>query len=330
MKAVEIVRPGGTDVLRFAETERPVPAADQVLLQVHAIGVNFMDIYYREGIYPAPMPSIPGQEGAGVIVETGADVQGFQAGERVAWCMYLGAYAEYAVVPAKHLVRIPDGVTFEQAAAVLLQGMTAQYLSTSTYQLKPGDTALVHAAAGGVGLLLTQMAAQAGAQVIAAVSSEEKARMARTAGAHEAIVYGDEDFEQAVKRLTHGEGVDVVYDSVGKTTFEKSLQCLRPRGLMVLLGSSSGLVPPVDPIHLSLEGSLFFTRPSLTHYTRTREELDMRAGDVFARLQNGKLNVRIHAMYPLSEAARAQQELQSRRTMGKLLLLPGIEPHSGI
>lgn len=330
MKAVEIVRPGGTDVLRFAETERPVPAADQVLLQVHAIGVNFMDIYYREGIYPAPMPSIPGQEGAGVIVETGADVQGFQAGERVAWCMYLGAYAEYAVVPAKHLVRIPDGVTFEQAAAVLLQGMTAQYLSTSTYQLKPGDTALVHAAAGGVGLLLTQMAAQAGAQVIAAVSSEEKARMARTAGAHEAIVYGDEDFEQAVKRLTHGEGVDVVYDSVGKTTFEKSLQCLRPRGLMVLLGSSSGLVPPVDPIHLSLEGSLFFTRPSLTHYTRTREELDMRAGDVFARLQNGQLNVRIHAMYPLSEAARAQQELQSRRTMGKLLLLPGIEPHSGI
>jgi NADPH2:quinone reductase len=322
MKAIEITQTGGPDVLRLVEVEPPAPAAGQALVQVHAAGVNFIDIYYREGIYKTAMPFIPGQEGAGVIVQVGADVKNFRAGDAVAWCMSPGAYAEFVAVPEANLVRVPAGIGFERAAAILLQGMTANYLATSTFPLKSGDIALVHAGAGGVGLLLTQMASQIGAHVISTVSTEEKAELARAAGARDVILYTKEDFEPAVKRITGGRGVDVVYDSVGKTTFEHSLKCLRPRGMLVLFGASSGPVPPVDPILLSKSGSLFLTRPSLAHYVQTREELDARSADVFQRVERGELKVRIHRSFPLAEAARAQTELQSRRTTGKVVLVP--------
>lgn len=322
MKAIQIAHTGGPESLHFTDVDRPVPAPNQVLVEVRAIGVNFIDIYYREGVYPATLPITLGQEAAGVIVEVGKNVEHFRVGERVAWCMYLGAYAEYAVVAESHLVFIPARLTFEQAAASLLQGMTAQYLSSTTFALKAGDTALVHAGAGGVGYLLTQMAVQAGAHVISTVSTEEKAELVRSVGAHDVILYTKEDFEPVVKRITGGRGVDVVYDSVGKETFDRSLKCLRPRGMMVLFGASSGAVPPVDPIQLSRGGSLFLTRPSLAHYTQSREELDARAADVFQRLERGTLQLRIHASYPLAEATNAQMELQSRRTTGKLLLIP--------
>lgn len=322
MKAIQIAHTGGPESLHFTDVDRPVPAPNQVLVEVRAIGVNFIDIYYREGVYPATLPITLGQEAAGVIVEVGKNVEHFRVGERVAWCMYLGAYAEYAVVAESHLVFIPARLTFEQAAASLLQGMTAQYLSSTTFALKAGDTALVHAGAGGVGYLLTQMAVQAGAHVISTVSTEEKAELVRSVGAHDVILYTKEDFEPVVKRITGGRGVDVVYDSVGKETFDRSLKCLRPRGMMVLFGASSGAVPPVDPIQLSQDGSLFLTRPSLAHYTQSREELDARSADIFQRLERGTLQLRIHASYPLAEATNAQMELQSRRTTGKLLLIP--------
>ena len=322
MKAIQIAHTGGPESLHFTDVDRPVPAPNQVLVEVRAIGVNFIDIYYREGVYPATLPITLGQEAAGVIVEVGKNVEHFRVGERVAWCMYLGAYAEYAVVAESHLVFIPARLTFEQAAASLLQGMTAQYLSSTTFALKAGDTALVHAGAGGVGYLLTQMAVQAGAHVISTVSTEEKAELVRSVGAHDVILYTKEDFEPVVKRITGGRGVDVVYDSVGKETFDRSLKCLRPRGMMVLFGASSGAVPPVDPIQLSRGGSLFLTRPSLAHYTQSREELDARSADIFQRLERGTLQLRIHASYPLAEATNAQMELQSRRTTGKLLLIP--------
>lgn len=322
MKAIQIAHTGGPEALHLVDIERPVPFSGQVLVEVRAIGVNFIDIYYREGVYPATLPLTLGQEAAGVIVEVGSNTEGFRVGDRVAWCTSLGAYAEYAVVPNTHLVHVPAKVTFEQAAASLLQGMTAQYLTATTFPLKSGDIVLVHAGAGGVGLLLTQMAVAAGAHVISTVSTPQKADLARAAGAHDVILYIKEDFEPAVKRITGNRGVDVVYDSVGKDTFERSLKCLRPRGMMVLFGASSGTVPPVDPIQLSRGGSLFLTRPSLAHYTQSREELDVRSADVFHRLERSTLQLHIHQSFPLTEAAQAQEALQSRKTTGKLLLVP--------
>ncbi len=322
MKAMQVAQTGGIDSLHLAEIPRPTPAPNQVLVEVRAIGVNFVDIYYREGVYPAALPLTPGQEGAGIIVEVGEAVENFKVGDNVAWCMYLGAYAEYAVVPEAHLVHIPPAISFEQAAAILLQGMTAQYLTHSTFPLKTGDTVLLHAAAGGVGLLVTQMAVKMGAHVIATVSTKEKAELARHSGAQDVILYGNKDFFPAVQQLTNGRGVDVVYDSVGKTTFERSLKCVRPRGMLVLYGASSGAVPPIDPINLSLHGSVFLTRPSLVHYTLTREELNARSTDVFQQLERGELELRIHQTFPLADAAKAQGELQSRRTTGKIVLLP--------
>jgi NADPH2:quinone reductase len=322
MKAIQIAHTGGPEAIHLVELERPIPSSGQVLVEVRSIGVNFIDIYHREGVYPATLPLTLGQEGAGIIVEVGANVERFRVGDRVAWCTSPGAYAEFAAVPEAHLVHVPAKVTFEQAAASMLQGMTAQYLTATTFPLKSGDRVLVHAGAGGVGLLLTQMAVETGAHVISTVSTPEKAELARAAGAHEVILYTQEDFEPVVKRITGGRGVDVVYDSVGKDTFERSLKCLRPRGMMVLFGASSGAVPPVDPIQLSRGGSLFLTRPSLTHYTQSREELDARSADVFARIERGTLKLRIHQIYPLAEAAQAQEALQSRKTTGKLLLVP--------
>lgn len=322
MKAIQIAQTGGPDVLCLVEVERPVPAPDQALIQVRASGVNFIDIYFREGIYKTPLPFIPGQEGAGVIVEVGGNVKNFRVGDSVAWCMHSGGYAEYVAIPEASLVHVPAAIGFEQAAAVLLQGMTAHYLATSTFPLQSGEMALVHAGAGGVGLLLTQMASQIGAHVISTVSTEEKAELSRSAGARDVILYTKEDFGAAVKRITAGRGVDVVYDSVGKTTFEGSLKCLRPRGMLVLFGASSGPVPPVDPIVLSTSGSLFLTRPSLANYASTREELDARSTDVFQRMERGDLRVRIDKRFSLADAARAQQELQSRRTTGKVVLIP--------
>lgn len=322
MKAIQIAHTGGLGSLHLVDLERPVPAPDQVLVQIHAVGINFIDIYFREGIYPASLPLTLGQEGAGVIVEIGKSVQQFHVGERVAWCTYPGAYAEYSVVPESQLVRVPASISFEQAAASLLQGMTAQYLTTDTFPLQSGDTVLLHAGAGGVGLLLTQMAIHLGAHVISTVSTPEKAELARAAGAHDVILYTKEDFEPAVKRITGGRGVDVVYDSVGKETFERSLRCLRPRGMLALFGASSGAVPPFDPLQLSRNGSLFLTRPSLTHYIGTREELDARSSDVFRQIERGDLRLRIHDSFPLAEAAKAQEALQARKTTGKVLLVP--------
>ncbi len=322
MKAVRITHTGAPEVMRLVEIEEPAPEAEEALVQVKAAGVNFIDVYYRDGRYRADLPLTLGAEGAGIIKKLGRNVKNFCVGDAVAWCMYLGAYAEYAVIPERHLVHVPDGLGMEHAAGALLQGMTAQYLTRSTYPLKAGETALVHAAAGGVGLLLTQMASQLGARVIATVSTEAKAELAREAGARDVILYGEQDFEEEVKHLTEGRSVDVVYDSVGKTTFEKSLNCLRPRGMMVLYGGSSGSVPAVEPSHLSLLGSLYLTRPSLAHYTLTREELDWRSGEVYAAIQQGTLKLRLERSYPLSDAAHAHEELESRKTTGKGLLIP--------
>jgi NADPH2:quinone reductase len=322
MKAIQVRETGGPEVLKLEDVAQPHPGPGEVLVRVHASGVNFIDVYFREGRYKAELPFIDGQEGAGLVETVGSGVTGFATGDAVAWCGTLGSYAEYAVVPAAKLVHVPAGLDLKLAAAVMLQGMTAHYLSHSTYALKKGETALVHAAAGGVGLLLTQMAAQIGARVIATVSTEEKASLALAAGAAEVILYTKSDFEVETKRMTSGQGVDVVYDSVGKTTFDKSLNCLRPRGLLALFGGSSGAVPPFDPIQLSAKGSLFITRPSLHHYLRDRAELEWRAGEVLGAAQVGKLHVRMEHTYALPDAARAHRELESRKTTGKLLLIP--------
>lgn len=308
--------------MELAELPVPQPKANEAVVKVSASGVNFIDVYFREGRYKAPLPFVLGQEGAGVVNAVGADVTSVKTGDRVAWTGLLGSYAEYAAVPADRLVPIPTGVTDQQAAAAMLQGMTAHYLSHDTYPLKRGETALVHAAAGGVGLLLVQMAHNIGAHVIATVSSGEKAKLAREAGADEVILYTQSDFEEETKRLTGGKGVDVVYDSVGKTTFEKGLNVLRPRGFMVLFGGSSGAVPPLDLIVLSQKGSLYVTRPTLGHYTASREELVARSGAVFGMMSAGKLNLRIEHIYSLSEAQRAHRDLEGRKTTGKLLLIP--------
>jgi NADPH2:quinone reductase len=322
MKAIQIKQTGGPEVMELADLPIPQPKSNEAVVKIQAAGVNFIDVYNREGRYKAPLPFVLGQEAAGVVSAVGSDVREVAFGDRVAYTMALGSYAEYAAVPADRLVKIPAGVGEREAAAAMLQGMTAHYLSHDTYPLRKGETALIHAAAGGVGLLLVQMAHNIGARIIATVSTEEKAKLARAAGADEIILYTQSDFEAETKRLTAGKGVDVVYDSVGKTTFEKGLNLLRPRGMMVLYGGSSGAVPPFDPITLTQKGSLYLTRPSLGHYIITAQELQRRAGAVFGMIREGKLKLRIEHVYPLAQAAQAHRDLEGRKTTGKLLLLP--------
>jgi NADPH2:quinone reductase len=322
MKAIQVKQPGGPEALELVEIPVPQPKANEAVVKIAGVGVNFIDTYQREGRYKLPLPFVAGQEGAGVVTAVGSEVTSVRPGDRVAWAGIQGSYAEYIAAPASRLVAVPAGVSDREAAAVLLQGMTAHYLAHSTFPLKPGDTALVHAAAGGVGLLLVQIAHDIGARVIGTVSTEEKARLARTAGADDIILYTQDDFESETRRLTGGKGVDVVYDSVGKTTFEKSLNVLRPRGMMVLFGGSSGAVPPFDPIMLSSKGSLFLTRPTLVHYTATREELEARASELFDMVAKKKLKLRIEHVYPLAEARQAHRDLEGRKTTGKLVLVP--------
>jgi NADPH2:quinone reductase len=320
MKTIQVERPGGPEQMVLKEIPTPVPGAGQALVRVAASGVNFIDVYVRTGLYKADLPVTLGQEAAGTVEAVGSGVTELKKGDRVAYAMVRGSYAEYAIVSAAQLVPIPDGVDFASAAAAMLQGMTAHYLTHSTYPLKSGETALVHAAAGGAGRLIAQMAKSRGARVFGTVSTQEKARIAREAGVDETILYTEQDFEAETRRLTNGRGVDVVYDSVGKTTFDKSLSALRPRGLLALFGQSSGSVAPVDPSVLVGKGSLFLTRPSLAHYIATREELLWRAGEVLAAVQSGALKLHIDRIYPLANAADAHRDLESRRTTGKVLL----------
>jgi NADPH2:quinone reductase len=322
VKAIRIHALGGPEALQLDDVPQPVAKPGEVLIRVGAAGVNFIDIYHRTGVYKVAMPFVPGQELAGTVAGVGPGVTTFAIGDRVA-CFHggLGAYAEYAVAPAERVVGLPEGVTIAQGAAVLLQGLTAHYLAYSTYPLAQGDTCLVHAAAGGLGLLLCQVAKRRGARVIGTVSTEAKAVLARAAGADEVIRYTEEDFAAAVLRLTDGKGVQVVYDSVGRTTFDAGLTCLAPRGLMALVGQSSGAVGPFDPQVLNQRGSLFLTRPTLGHYIATRAELERRSADVFQWVGDGTLSVRIDREFPLAEAAEAHRALESRRTTGKLLLV---------
>jgi NADPH:quinone reductase len=322
MKAIRIEQQGGPENLQLEDIAVPKPGPEEVLVKLDASGVNFIDTYHRTGLYKMPLPFTPGMEGAGTVASAGERVIDWSPGDRVAWAMTVGSYAEYAVVPEAKLVRVPDGVNTRTAAAIMLQGMTAHYLTRSTFPLKSGDTALVHAAAGGAGLLITQFAKSIGARVIGTVSTEEKAKLARDAGADEVILYTQQDFEAETKRITNGKGADVVYDSVGATTFQKSLNSLRPRGMMVLFGQSSGPVPPFELTLLNQKGSLYVTRPSLNHYVLTREELIWRADELFTAVLEGKLKVRIDKEYPLAEAAQAHRDLESRKTTGKLLLVP--------
>jgi NADPH2:quinone reductase len=322
MKAIQIHETGGPEVLTLAELPIPQPGPGQVLIRVEAVGVNFIEIYFRKGVYKVALPLTPGSEAAGTVEELGPGVAGFTTGDAVASVNVLGSYAEYALVPAASLVKVPAGLSMQQAAAALLQGMTAHYLSRSTFPLKAGDTALIHAGAGGVGLLLTQMASRLGARVITTVSTAAKAKLSREAGATDVILYMEKDFVEEARRLTNNKGVDVVYDSVGKTSFEGSLNCLRPRGMLVLFGASSGPVPPFDLIQLSGKGSLFITRPTLWHYVATRAELEWRAGDVLGWAAKGELKLRTEFVYPLSQAAQAQTDLEARKTTGKILLEP--------
>jgi NADPH2:quinone reductase len=320
MKQILVREVGGPEKMELADVETPQPGPKQALVRIAAAGVNFIDIYFCTGLYKADLPITLGNEGAGTVEAIGSDVTEVKPGDRVAYAMARGSYTEYAVVPSAVLVKIPDHVDFNTAAAAMLQGMTAHYLTHSTYPLKKGDTCLVHAAAGGAGGLTVQMAKMLGARVFGTVSTEEKARIARENGVDEVILYTSQDFETEVKRLTDGRGVDVVYDSVGKTTFDKSLSSLRPRGMMALFGQSSGSVPPFDPAMLNAKGSLFLTRPSLAHHVLTRKELEWRAGDVLNWIEAGKLKLRIDRTYPLADVASAHHDLKSRRTAGKLLL----------
>jgi len=322
MKAIRVNAPGGPEALRYEDVPQPQPAAGQVVIKLEAAGVNFIDVYQRTGRYTVPRPFTLGQEGAGVVTAVGPGVTDVKVGARVAYAGVLGAYAEYAAVPAERVIVLPDGVTTKQGAAAMLQGMTAHYLAATTYPLKPGDACLVHAAAGGVGLLLCQIAKLRGARVIGTVSTREKAALARDAGADEVILYTEQDFEAEVKRLTDGAGLAVIYDSVGKTTFDKGLNCLARRGMMVLYGQSSGPVGPLDPQVLSQKGSLFLTRPTIAHYTATRAELLARAGEVLGWLRSGKLKVRIGHEFPLAQAAEAHRQLEGRKTTCKVLLIP--------
>jgi NADPH2:quinone reductase len=322
MQAIQVSQVGGPEVLTLTDLPVPSPKPNEALVEIKATGVNFIDVYFREGRYPAQLPFVNGQEAAGVVVEIGSEVTNVQRGDRVAYTSALGSYAQFAAVPASRLVKIPDELDFQQAAAAMLQGMTAHYLLYSTYPLKKGETALIHAAAGGVGLLLVQMAKRIGARVIGTAGTQEKTQLARDAGADECIVYTEADFETETRRLTVGKGVEVVYDGVGKATFDKDLNVLRPRGYLVLFGGSSGAVPPFDLIKLSQKGSLFITRPTLAHYTATREELEWRANDVLGMIARGDLKLRIHKTYPLADAAEAHRDLEGRKTTGKLLLTP--------
>lgn len=320
MRAIRVHQYGGPESMALVDVPTPQPGPGQALVRLQTAGVNYIDVYFRTGVYKAEQPTALGNEGAGVVEAVGAGVTDVAVGDRVAYAMARGSYAEYAVVPAAQLVTLPEGITFDQAAAAMLQGMTAHYLVRSTYPLKAGDTCLVHAAAGGAGLLIVQMAKALGARVIGTISTDAKAQLAREHGADDTIRYTDQDFEQEVKRLTGGRGVDVVYDSVGKTTFDKSLNCLRPRGMLVLFGQSSGAVPPFDPNTLNGKGSLYLTRPSLAHHVLTREELLWRAGDVLGGVAQGTLRLRVDRKYPLSQVGDAHRALESRATSGKLLL----------
>jgi NADPH2:quinone reductase len=322
MKAIEVRHTGGPEALELVDLPVPQPKANAAVVKVAASGVNYIDVYFREGRYKVPLPYIAGQEGAGVVTAVGTEVKSVKLGDRVAWSGILGSYAEYVAAPAEGLVPIPQGVSERDAAAAILQGMIAHYLCYDTYRLKPGETALIHAAAGGVGLLLVQMAHHLGAHVIATVSTEEKARLARQAGADEVILYTQADFETETRRLTGGKGVDVVYDGVGKATYEKSLNVLRPRGMVVFFGAASGPVPLIDPATLAQKGSLYMARTDLAHFTATRDELLTRSGAVFGMIAEGKLKLRIEHTYPLAEARQAHRELEARKTTGKLLLLP--------
>lgn len=320
MRAIRVQQYGGPEAMALTDVPTPQPAVGQALIRLHTAGVNFIDVYFRTGVYKAEQPTAIGNEGAGTVEAVGPGVTEVEVGDRVAYAMARGSYGEFAVVPVSQLVPLPAAITFDQAAAAMLQGMTAHYLVRSTYPLKAGETCLVHAAAGGAGLLIVQMAKALGARVIGTVSTEAKAHLARDNGADETIRYTEQDFEEEVKRLTNGRGVDVVYDSVGKTTFDKGLNCLRPRGMMVLFGQSSGVVPPLDPGILNPKGSLFLTRPSLAHHVLSRDELLWRASDVLNGVAAGALKLRIDRKYPLAQVADAHRDLESRKTTGKLLI----------
>ncbi|WP_328615016.1 quinone oxidoreductase [Amycolatopsis sp. NBC_00355] len=320
--AVQVTKTGGPEVLEPAEVDVAAPQAGELLVDVAAAGVNYIDTYQRQGVYKMELPFVPGLEGAGTVAEVGPDVAGFAVGDRVAWQGSLGSYAARKVLPASIAVKVPEGVSLETAAATMLQGVTAHYLVASTFEVKPGHDVLVHAAAGGVGLLLVQLAKARGARVFGTVSTDEKAELARGAGADEVIRYDREDFATRVRELTDGEGVDVVYDGVGKDTFDASLASLKIRGLLALFGAASGPVPAFDPQRLNAGGSLYLTRPTSVHYARTREELDWRAKELFDAVLAGDLDIRIGGTYPLADARRAHEDLQGRRTTGKLLLIP--------
>jgi NADPH2:quinone reductase len=321
VKAVRVHTLGGPEVLNYEDVEIPRPGPGEAQVKIAASGLNYLDVQYRIGRVKAPLPFVVGSEASGVVTDVGPGVTDLKVGDRVAWAMTLGSYAEYAVVPVSKLVALPPDVDMNVAAGVMLQGLTAHYLTHSTFALQPGDTALVHAAAGGVGSVIVQVARIVGARVLATAGTEAKAELAREAGAHDVIVYTKQNFETEVKRLTAGKGVDVVYDSVGKDTFEGSLNCLRPRGMLALFGFSSGLVPPFDPAILGIKGSLFLTRPGLNQYMATRDELMSRMRDIFAWLASGKLKIRIGHVFPMAEARRAHEELEARRTTGKVLLV---------
>jgi NADPH:quinone reductase len=322
MRVIRIKEYGGPDVMRLEEVPTPEPGPGQLRVRVEAAGVNFIDTYQRRGQYRVPLPYAMGLEGAGVVEATGAGVRGITSGDPVAWAQAPGSYASHVLVEADRAVPVPEGIDARQAAAAMLQGLTAHYLCHSTYVLKAGEVCLVHAAAGGVGLLLTQIAKRCGARVIATVGTEDKARLAREAGADDIVLYRHEDFAESTRRLTGGAGVQVVYDSVGKDTFDRSLKSLSARGMLVLYGQASGSVPPFDPQVLNNLGSLFLTRPSLGHYTRTRDELRARADDVFAWIADGSLKLRIGAAFPLEQASEAHRQLEGRLTTGKVLLQP--------
>lgn len=322
MKAIRIHEHGGPEVLQYADVPDPTPQAHEAVVKIDAAGVNFIDIYFRTGLYPTALPFTNGQEGAGTVAAVGADAGDLKAGDRVAYTGVQGSYAEYAAVPADRLVRVPDGLDTKTAAAVMLQGMTVHYLTHSTFKLGPEHTVLIHAAAGGAGLFLVQTAKMLGARVIGTCSTEEKAARARAAGADEVILYTEQDFQAETKRLTGGKGVDAVYDSVGKATWEGSLDSLKPLGTMVSFGNASGTVAPFSPLELTKRGSLFLTRPSLFHYIADRESLVRRAGDVLGWVQSGKVKVHIGGEFALAQAAEAQTKLAARQTSGKLLLKP--------
>lgn len=322
MKAVRVHQFGSADALIYEDAPTPEPKAGEVRIKLAAAGLNFIDIYHRSGAYPMPTPLIPGQEGGGVVDAVGEGVTMVKVGDRVAYPLQIGSYAEYVTIPADRTVPVPDEIDFNTATAAMLQGMTAHYYATSTYPIQPGDKVLVHAAAGGVGQILVQIAKLRGGWVVGTVSTEEKAQVAKAAGADEVILYSQQDFEAETKRLTNGRGVDVVYDSVGKTTFDKSLNSLRPRGYMVLCGQASGPVDPINPQILNQRGSLYLTRPSLGPYIATREELLQRAADLFQWIKEGKLNIAVDQQFPLAQAADAHRYMEARQTKGKVLLIP--------